>query len=366
MAFITGLLLLDAPASALNNAGAIEGSRTDNGTAVKFLRTRRGAAYPYVSGQSFRYWLRTTLENTPDLDWSAAPVYREGKIAYTDANPLRYWDDDLFGYMRAQSKKTDAAKKRQEDATREGETPTATEITRVSPFRVSTLVSLAPVPIETDFGTMTRQDGPPVPHEHQFYRAVLKGLLSLNLAQAGTFSYVSRTGFLNLDQNRIDEAKADPSIDHLESAKCYRLAITARRQRIESLLRGLALLCGGAKGAIHYTDVTPAALLLMVTRGGNNPLHFVVNGDDSGLPSISGEAVQQMLDAWRDQILSPLYLGWVKGFHDSQAEALRSAVDNWNAAHSNKHVPVEFNHPRLAIQRLIGDMGKSENASWLG
>ena len=106
MAFVTGLILVDAPASALNNLGSIPGARTDNTVGVKVIRTKEGF-YPYVSAQAFRYWWRTTLENA-DLGWKAAPIYRESKVAYTDGNPILYWDDDLFGYMRAPSKKQSA------------------------------------------------------------------------------------------------------------------------------------------------------------------------------------------------------------------------------------------------------------------
>lgn len=58
---------------------------------VKHIRTRAGA-YPYVSAQAFRYWLRSTLERNPDLGWTAAPIYRGEKVAYTDANPIRWHD----------------------------------------------------------------------------------------------------------------------------------------------------------------------------------------------------------------------------------------------------------------------------------
>lgn len=88
MAFVTGLLLIDAPASALNNLGQIEGERFENSTGVKVIKAKDGQ-YPYVSAQAFRYWLRTTLEKA-DLGWQAAPVYREEKVAYTDANPIRW------------------------------------------------------------------------------------------------------------------------------------------------------------------------------------------------------------------------------------------------------------------------------------
>ncbi len=186
MAFATGLFLLDAPASALNNLGEIPGERYDNSVGVKVIRTKEGF-FPYVSAQAFRYWLRRTLETSEDIRWVPAPVYREKKIAYTDANPIRYWDDDLFGYMRAQSTRTSARAEREADESRTGETETEKALTRVSPFRVSTLVSIAPVTPTRDYGVMARQEGPPVPYEHQFYRTTLKGLFSLDLYSCGTF-----------------------------------------------------------------------------------------------------------------------------------------------------------------------------------
>ncbi len=201
MSFVTGLLLIDAPASALNNLGSIPGARTDNTVGVKVIKAKDGS-YPYVSAQAFRYWLRTTLEGA-GLGWQPAPIYREEKVAYTDANPILWWDDDLFGYMRAPSKKAAAVEKRSADASRASETPTTDTVTRVSPFRVSTLVSIAPVTLTEDFGTMSRHEGDPVPHEHQFYRTTLKGLFSLDLGASGTFSYRKKTGYRNLDDERI-------------------------------------------------------------------------------------------------------------------------------------------------------------------
>jgi hypothetical protein len=50
MAFVTGLLLIDAPASALNNLGNIPDERLENTSGVKVIRTREGF-FPYVSAQ---------------------------------------------------------------------------------------------------------------------------------------------------------------------------------------------------------------------------------------------------------------------------------------------------------------------------
>lgn len=55
MAFISGIQVLHAPASALNNAGTQPGQATENAVIVKALRIG-GRAYPYVSAQAYRYW----------------------------------------------------------------------------------------------------------------------------------------------------------------------------------------------------------------------------------------------------------------------------------------------------------------------
>lgn len=308
MAFVTGLMLIDAPASALNNLGNIPGARTDNTVGVKMIRARDGA-YPYVSAQAFRYWLRMTLKNVVS-EWAAAPVYREEKVAYTDANPIRYWDDDLFGYMRAPSTKASAKAKREADESRADETPTTDTVTRVSPFRMSTLVSIAPVNITEDFGVMARQEGDPVPHEHQFYRTTLKGLFSLDLRAAGTFWYREKTGFRNLDEVRVKEAK-DKGLTEVEGEKAYRLPLEERVRRVTALFEGLSHLEGGAKQALHYTDVSPVLVVLAVTKGGNHVFGHVVGANARGLPEVKTDGLSELLSVFGDEMLSDIYVGWV-------------------------------------------------------
>lgn len=351
MSFITGLLLIDAPASALNNLGSIPGARTDNTVGVKVIRSKEGS-FPYVSAQAFRYWLRETLEANPE--WISAPIYREEKVAYTDANPLKYWDDDLFGYMRAPSKKSSAAQKREEDESRQDETPTTDTITRVSPFRVSTLVSLAPVTPTEDFGVMSRHEGDPVPHEHQFYRATLRGLFSLDLRDAGTFSYKQKTGYRNLDQTRQERAEA-AGLEHDGDNKTYRLPEAERLQRIMALLDGLAQLEGGAKQTIHYTDVAPPLVILAVTKGGNHIFGHVVGADSNRLPIVKTEALGEALDVYSDEILSNVYIGWTQGYLDNE----RTKFETWAENQSR----IKISHPRQAYQALADEL--KQNSAWL-
>lgn len=255
--------------------------------------------------------------------------------------------------MRAPSKKASAKEKRDADTSREGETPTAETITRVSPFRVSTLVSIAPVSITEDFGVMSRHEGDPVPHEHQFYRTTLRGMFSLNLQAAGTFSYRNKTGFKNLDDERIKRAEA-MKLEHPKDQKFYRLSKTERIERITALFEGMARLEGGAKQALHYTDVTPALVVLAVTKGGNHIFGHVVGANSKGLPEIKQDALSEALTVFKDEILSLIYVGWVKGYLDDERAKFETFAQGKN---------IRLSHPREAYRALIEDIKK--NPSWL-
>lgn len=353
MAFVNGMLLIDAPASALNNAGQVPGARTDNTVAVKSIRTREGA-FPYVSAQAFRYWLRITLEQATDTGWQAAPVFREEKVAYADGNPIRYWDDDLFGYMRAPSKRTSAREKREADASRADETPTADAITRAAPFRVGTLVSIAPVSITEDFGTMSRHDGDPVPHEHQFYRTTLKGLFSLDLNACGTFWYRRKTGFRNLDDTRVQQA-VDRGLEHLVDEHAYRLPLQERLARVQALFEGFSRLEGGAKQTIHYTTVAPALVLLAVARGGNHLFDYIIQPNQMRLPQLNLSALEEAMTVWADQLLSPIYIGWVRGYLDEE----RAKLD----AFARERSTIKIDHPRTILAAVRDDL--AAHPEWL-
>jgi len=359
MAFVTGLLLIDAPASALNNLGSVPGARTDNTVGVKVIRTKEGT-YPYVSAQAFRYWLRTTLENG-DWGWQEAPIFREKKVAYTDANPILYWDDDLLGYMRAPSKKTDAVEARNADESRAMETPTTDTVTRVSPFRVSTLVSISPVNITEDFGVMSRHEGDPVPHEHQFYRTTLKGLYSLDLHACGTFSYRQKSGFRNLDEPRIELAK-QKGLEHLEAEKSYRLPLAERMKRVCALFEGLAHLEGGAKLTLHYTDVAPVLTVMAVTKGGNHIFAHIAGATSRGLPEIKLEALREVLTVFQDDLLSSVYIGWVAGYLDEERAKLEAALQPGGILADFADNTV-VGHPREVYKAFIEELQK--HPEWL-
>lgn len=321
MAYLTALLLIDAPASALNNSGdPIPNARTENTSSVKFIRKFGGGMYPYVTAQAYRRWLRRGLEDDPQ-GWEMSPVYREEKVAYVDANPILYWDDDLFGYMRAPGKKQKAAL---ENITPLGDDVSA--LTRISPLRVSTLVAVSPVYITNDFGVMARQEGDPVPYEHQFYRATLQGLLSLDMSSAGVFTYSQRTGYQNLDSIRIRAAQ-EAGLEHLPEQRAYRLNTDDRLRRVRRLIEAIPLVQGGAKQTLHYTDVTPVVSIAAITRYGNHPFNYLFE-DRGDEVTFKLDAFEKILRGYRDQFLSPVYIGWRPGYAPSQYSQFNGIADD--------------------------------------
>jgi len=355
MSFLTGSMILDCPASALNNSQADATAATDNTVPVKKIRVGRDA-YAYVSAQAVRYWLRTTLE-TNGSEWKSAPVHRENKVAYTDAEPISFWDDDLFGYMRAPSKKE--SKKEVKGA------PAAPlekdrDITRVSPLRVSTFVSVAPAAIVSDFGTMTRHEGDPVPFEHEFYRAHLGGMLSLDLSAAGTFFDGERVGFRNLDSHRRERATAlGLESVQVKNQPAFRLALDKRQERVSTLIRAFKFWTGGAKQALHYTDITPAIAVLAVTQHGNNPFSRLFVATKERGTAFHAEAFAEILSVYAEDFLSPIYIGWQKGFLDDERVRLEAAIAEYKGP-----VKIILGHPVDQFESVAAELSQSANAAW--
>lgn len=362
MSHVTGVLIIDAPASALNNAGPDTESRTDNAVAVKFIRAPEGR-YPYVSAQAIRYWLRTSLAR--EEGWSGSPVFREAKVAYTDAEPTLYDEDDLFGYMRAASKSKDEAKAAKRAEIAAASTPIdkdTGEVTRISPFRVGTMVSTTPVRITSDFGTMARAEGDPVPHEHQFYRAHLKGPFSIDLTTAGTFFDSLRVGFKNIDKNRIENAeKAGAKSVEVRGFKAWRLPIEKRRDRVAKLVRMIGRLEGGAKQALHLTDTAPSFLAFAVCKHGNQPFMRLFTEGDAGTTVFRPDVLEEACRVFKDDLQSDIYIGWAQGFLDNERKKFEAFLEDKPKHHGCR---IHVGHPREAAEAFAKALLNPEHEAW--
>jgi CRISPR-associated protein Cst2 len=225
---------------------------------------------------------------------------------------------------------------------------------------MSTWVSLAPVKIVDDFGTMARQDGDPVPHEHQFYRACLLGLFSLDLTTSGTFFNGGRVGYRNLDEVRVKMATEKRLAEvKVHGQPAFRLPQGDRTQRVSCLVRALGELQGGAKLTLHYTDVTPALVFAAVTRGGNHPFYRVIGINGQRTPQIVVDALKEVLRVYRDQILSDVFIGWARGFEDDQ----RAGVESLSMEDRSQR-NFRWGHPREIMTELSSELTKEHARGW--
>jgi len=347
MTYLAGKIVLAVTAGAPNNGA---GSGT---TAPVKKATVRGRTYPYVSAQAFRRWLRETMVAGGSVPSPTARVGKaEGKAqkATTGADPARYADDDLFGYMKATAKSDNEA-----------------TTLRDSPFMVGTFLSVEPVRTTEDFGVMSRGIATPVLHAHEFYTADLTAPFLLDLPRIGTFTLPDKTGAGR--PNYLDVASAQKAADAIAGGaapqqfrgqQALRLPLEQRRERAAILLEAIADLAGGAKKALHYGDRTPALIAVVPMAGGVNPLGFVIDGaeDGSGLQVRSG-ALREELGAWQGEWEAPVRFGWRPGFR----EQLRKEFET-GAGDLIDQGSVTVDHPRTMLRDLAAGIRDGGHDAW--
>jgi CRISPR-associated protein Cst2 len=321
---VQGFVLLDVDVVALNNAGTDTLSNFDNAIKTKTVY-KNGQNYVYVSGQAWRYWWRDSLRK--NFAWRLSPVTREKSIAFTDANPIEYPDDDVFGYMRAASEKYENEK---------GKTKTRNiTVTRVSPLKNSALVSVASVRPSSNWSSMSRQEGDAVPYARQEYSAVMKGMFSLDLNMVSTFSDYDRTGYKNLSEQLKEEAmtKGAKEIDDPFGAKkLIRLAAETRIQRATDTIAALKNISGGAMQTDNMGDVTPKFIVLATTSTGNHPFSHIAKseGERDERAVLNMDGLREVIDDYKDTFIGKIYIGRRSGFFDEYDKDLRLLQEKYS------------------------------------
>ncbi|CAB3287769.1 CRISPR-associated autoregulator, DevR family [Methanocaldococcus lauensis] len=362
MKFISGLVLIDTPHSALNMMGTDTSSAERNKVIVKKLKCGKDS-YVYVSAQAWRYWWRNTLKE--HFGWELSPLEKvEGKNqVFTQANPIKYPDDDVFGYMRAM-----------EDLT----------VTRISPLKTTPLISVLPVrnSVVSDFATASRHEGDPVPYESEFYSTVLKGAFSLDLNAVGRFLFINKAGFRNLinfdalietlkNSKSKDAKKKIKKLEELKSKinwEEYFLNLAKeigvemkenewimpnniRYKRSSETIKALKYLFGGAKQTLFLTDVTPKLIILGIFDGGVNPFISDIFYENKGEIKFDKEALIERIKEFSDILnTKKIFIGIDKGF-----------VKKWNLDIENielENIEVEYGKIGEVLDKVSVEIAK--------
>ena len=322
--FVQSAILIDVDGASLNNWGsdATNTQGMENTSAVKKV-FKNGRMYAVVAGQAWRYWWRESLGLN---GWSLSPITRDKKVAFTEANPLKYADDDIFGYMRASK---DEVKDEEGNVVLQGgkgknkDKPKMVDVTvtRVSPLKNSILTSVTSIDKKAlnEFSTMARQDGDAVPYEKQSYSTVLKGMFSLDLDQVGTFTKVNRSGFKNVTDITYDKVLEDGGCEVNDlinpNIKRARLQQDVRIQRAKDTILALKTIAGGAKRTTNYASVKPDFIVLAILKGGNNIFDNIAV-EENGRATLSIEALKEAIEDNKEYFRSDVYIGKASGFMD--------------------------------------------------
>jgi CRISPR-associated protein Cst2 len=342
MKTIIGAYLIDAPFSALNNAGIDPRAANENEVVTKTIKSPDGVR-PYVSAQALRFWWRRVLE--AKYGWKCSPVEKLNKNqAITDADPFQFDDDDMFGYMSARKiETTDLDKKgkpKLENVT----------VTRVSPLKCSPLIGLPIRPV-SDFGVMNRHpEGDPVLFSHQFYSNILKGIFAVDIDSAGKFTAIDKPGSKNLSD---DLKKQYEQAGIKTSENIFTLPLEKRKKRISDTISALKYLSGGAMQTLHHTDVTPKMIILTALNGGNNIFMdvFPQRKYEEGL--INLDALSEVLTDYKNDLLSGVYIGRMAGFgtdRDKELDQFKAPAD----------ITLTITSPAQAIDSFVAEISKSQ------
>lgn len=314
---VQGYYLIDVDVVALNNAGKSQISNFDNAIATKVIY-KNGSSYPYVSGQAVRFWWRDSLQK--NLGWNLSPVTREDKVSFTQADPLKYPDDDVFGYMKAASEiiEDEKGKKKKINIT----------VTRTSPLKNSALISVSSVRPVENWSSMARGEGDSVPYSKQEYSAVMKGMFSMDLTMVGTFSSYNKTGYMNLSQKLKEEALAEgcEELDdpYVSGSKLLRMPLGKRISRTVDTLKALKNISGGAMQTDNLGEVAPKFIILATTDSGNHPFSHVVSsyGDRDEMAKLNIKALKEVLTEYKNDFIGKVFIGKRAGFWDNMDNEL--------------------------------------------
>ncbi|WP_436416980.1 type I-B CRISPR-associated protein Cas7/Cst2/DevR [Petrimonas sulfuriphila] len=320
-----GFVLLDVDVVALNNAGKSTTSNFDNAVATKTI-FKNGKSYVYVSGQAWRYWWREALQK--NLGWKLSPVIRDSKIAYTNANPIEFPDDDVFGYMRAASEEIvdDKGKKKNVNIT----------VTRISPLKNSAIISAASVRPVENWSSMARQEGDSVPYAKQEYSAIMKGMFSLDLNMIGTFSNYNKTGYQNLSDKLKAEALENGAVEiddnFVETKKLIQLPKPTRVSRAVDTISALKNISGGAMQTNNMGDVTPKFIVLATTNTGNHPFSHIAKskGERDEVVVLNIDGLEEVLNEYKDNFKGKIFIGKRSGFFDDENESLKKLQEKFS------------------------------------
>lgn len=363
---IVGTFLIQAEGAFLNGAGL--GAGADRNMTIPKTFSDFRDRVPYVSAQAWKRWLRETFqEENPDEPPAILRQIMEGtrgqttKIG-TEMDPVKYAEDDIFGYMRAErgQGRTAAEEEPEEGDETEAEPTTArrgervTAVMRAAPFAASILTSLRKSGWEgMDEGFVHLREGTPLPYSTRFYNTQLQGVFGLNYSRLGIFR--NEGDRIELDRSLVGKYLNEGKLRKVEADRnIYETTDNLRQARATKILKALAVLRGGAKQAAFATEVAPKVIILAGLSCGNLIFNDLFEDTKEG-PVLKLDTLQEVITDYADRIVTSVYIGVRTGYlHPDSEQALRqwAKEQNVKVGQGQQVRVIELLSPIQAVDQL--------------
>jgi len=234
----------------------------DNINPIKKVTLQSGEELPYVSSQAIRRALRDKIE---ELGYTLSPVGESSTskgAPKTALDPIKYIDDDLFGYMDAQAGKDGGA---------------GTSNVRTSPVRVESLLALATYKGDLDYATnfMGKKIGlNPNIFETEIHSGVYRGTILIELDRIGREFEIESGKDGKVTTRSLKEKEL---VNNEEKAK-----------RVHALLDALQMLWSTGRQSRFLADISPKFFAAALMKSKNPIFLEAVNLNDNGQVDIKG------------------------------------------------------------------------------
>lgn len=306
---IAGNIICDATATFLNGAGLASGEDQNVVIPKTFKETVNGRKeeVPYVSSQAWRRWLRNT--SNEESNWQPSELHAiefnakgATKKISTELDPVKYPEDDLFGYMKSGSNKKES-------------------IQRTSPFKTSILRGIPKMrSISMDNAYVFPKNGTPLPYSTKFYSTHLEGFFNLECYRLGC--YVNTPSRVELSKELISQYKDELTMETPQkNVTIYTLknAEQIRNERTAGLLKGLVHLRGGAKMAAFGADVAPKVIVFAGMSSANPCFNNLYIGAGER-PELNIELLKELAYDYKDKLQTPIHIGIRTGYLENEQE----------------------------------------------
>lgn len=254
---------------------------------------------------------------------------KDGKKIITEANPWKFINEDVFGFMRAETIKLtkeqyeqldEDTKKMYEGNTKQTEFTNKATKKREAKFKLNGLIGLGTSKVKKEYG-ICKTSGDSMPYVLESYSDVMQGLFNFDVNSVGKF-IISDNETQFRDYSNIES----------EILGVKDLTVEERKHRIETTLRALQHLAIQSNQSNYLVDTTPKLVILGEYSWGNNVLQGVIKKT-----GIDIEALKETIEDNEQFRLSKIWIGI-----------------------SSKIMSEQFNVNKEELQQQIDEAGLSE------